>query len=428
MSARSALADRPTSRTGRPRLWVAGLSLFAALVVCAAAAIVWRVVDDEPYRADLGDRPAATTVRAGAAAATMQGLVQAIEDADPVAAADLAPASDGEARAQLSAVVDNAAALDLTDVTARYLDEIGAVDADGAWSAAVDLTWAVQGFDPVPARAEVVVDFAAVGDEVVITGVGGDGRISPIWLRERLAVRRTPQAVVMAAGPEAERVAGDYLQRVNRAILVVREVLPQWRPAVVVEVPATAAELDDALDVADGTYSGIAAVTAGADGSGRADGPVRVFVNPAVTGRLRGAGAQVVISHELVHVATRAHVADLDPWLLEGFADYVALRDIDLPLSTTAARAAASVRRNGVPRELPGAAEFDTTAVDLEAAYEQAWLACVEVADLVGESGLVRAYEAAIDGASTADALARVGLTTDQVVQGWQRRLTGLVR
>ena len=232
---------------------------------------------------------------------------------------------------------------------------------------------------------------------------------------------------VFGRGDTADREARDYLRRIRRAIPVVRGVLPHWKPSVVVEVPASAAELDETLGVADGTYQAIAAVTASADGSGRAEAPVRVFVNPEVTGRLRGAGAQVVISHELAHVATDATTAVLDPWLLEGFADYVALRDVDLPLSITAARASASVRRLGVPDRLPGTAEFDTAASNLEAAYELAWLACVEVADQVGERGLVRVYDEASEGASTGEALASVGLTPEQVLRGWQRRLTRLV-
>ncbi len=381
---------------------------------------------DKPYRADVSGGSAAPTAQAGAAASAVHDLVQALGAGDAAAAAVLAPGSDADVAELLAAVADNARDLRLDNLTARYVDEVGAVAQDGSWTAAVDLTWAVEGFDREPARAEVLVAFAPDGDGVAITGLGGGDRISPLWLRERLVVRRTPRALVMASGGRADREARVYLQRVRRAFPVVRRVLPQWRGRVVVEVPASAAELDDSLDVADGTYAGIAAVTASADGSGRQGAPVRVFVNPEVTGRLRGAGAQVVISHELVHVATDANVAVLDPWLLEGFADYVALRDVDLPLSTTAARATAIVRRLGVPDHLPGSVEFDTTASDLEAAYELAWLACVEVADQVGERGLVRIYDDATKGATTGEALATVGLTLDEVVRGWQRRLTGL--
>ena len=419
MSARFALADRLTSKTGRPRWWVAGLSLFVGLAVLVGLGLAGK---SDSYQADVS-RPETPTARSGAAAGSVRDLVVALETGDTVNAAELAPASDEDAREQLAAAAANARALDLVELTARYVDEVGAIGQDGSWTAAVALTWAISGFDQEPARAEVLVGFTTEGDRVAITGLGGGDRITPLWLAERLTVRRTGVALVMAAGEGAELEARDYLQRVRRAIPVVRRVLPTWRPSVVVEVPASAVDLDSALDVPEGTYAAIAAVTAPADGSGRSDAPVRVFVNPEVTGRLRGAGAQVVIRHELVHVATDASDAVIDPWLLEGFADYVALRDVDLPLSVIAARALASVRRGGVPDRLPGTAEFDVAADDLEATYELAWLACVEVAEQVGEQGLVRVYTLASDGASTRDALAGVGLSTRQVLAAWQRRL-----
>ena len=85
-----------------------------------------------------------------------------------------------------------------------------------------------------------------------------------------------------------------------------------------------------------------------------------MFVNPEVTAGLRRAGAQVVMSHELVHVATDAARGGSEPWLVEGFADYVALRDTGLPDRTTLGRAIEAARRDGVPDDLPGAADFDT--------------------------------------------------------------------
>jgi hypothetical protein len=45
---------------------------------------------------------------------------------------------------------------------------------------------------------------------------------------------------------------------------------------------------------------------------------VHVFVNPEVFDRLQPTGAQVVLSHEAVHVATDAARSDVAPWLLEG--------------------------------------------------------------------------------------------------------------
>ena len=133
------------------------------------------------------------------------------------------------------------------------------------------------------------------------------------------------------------------VRRVERGIDVVRSVLPGRIGPVVVEVPASTGDLDETLGVQPGTYAGIAAVTAPVGSAADEDGPVHVFVNPDVTSGLRRAGAQVVMSHELVHVATDAARSDLAPWLLEGFADYVALHDVDLPLSTTAAAASPTI-------------------------------------------------------------------------------------
>ena len=149
----------------------------------------------------------------------------------------------------------------------------------------------------------------------------------------------------------------------TRGIDVVRRVLPAWRAPVVVEVPASAADLDETLGAEPGTYAGIAAVTATAGSATDDQAPVHVFVNPEVTAGLRRAGAQVVMSHELVHVATDAARGGTEPWLVEGFADYVALRDTDLPDGTTLGRAIAAVRRDGVPDDLPAAADFDTRAI-----------------------------------------------------------------
>ena len=45
----------------------------------------------------------------------------------------------------------------------------------------------------------------------------------------------------------------------------------------------------------------------------------------------------------------RRRAATIAPWLVEGFADYVALRDVDLPVTTRAAQIIGQVRRDGVP-------------------------------------------------------------------------------
>ena len=66
-----------------------------------------------------------------------------------------------------------------------------------------------------------------------------------------------------ARSAEADLVAG----RAEAAVPVVRDVLPQWRGRLVVEVPASEAGLDAALAADPGTYANIAAVTASVDGT-----------------------------------------------------------------------------------------------------------------------------------------------------------------
>ena len=178
-----------------------------------------------------------------------------------------------------------------------------------------------------------------------------------------------------------------------------------------------------------GTYDQIAAVTTSADGSTAPDSPVHIFVNPDVFGTLRPTGAQVVMSHEATHVATDAWDARMPLWLLEGFADYVALRDVDLPVSRSAAQIIAEVRKDGPPRHLPGAGEFGTRTPNLGATYESAWLICRLLAERGGEPALVSFYRAVDAGQSVGAALeASFGLSTAELTEEWRSLLSGLAR
>ena len=128
------------------------------------------------------------------------------------------------------------------------------------------------------------------------------------------------------------------------------------------------------------------------------------------------------MSHELVHVATDAVRKPVEPWLLEGFADYVALRDTRLPDRVTLGRAIEAARRDGVPDRLPTAADFDTRARDLQARYEEAWLACRIIAERLGERALVAVYDAdASRGRRVERALRRAGLPLEELTDALAR-------
>ena len=80
------------------------------------------------------------------------------------------------------------------------------------------------------------------GEQVRIRSFGGAGR-TPVWLTGPVTVRRAPGVLVVGRTDDGERV----LRLAAAAVPVVRRVLPDWTPRLVVEVPATAAALDDAL-------------------------------------------------------------------------------------------------------------------------------------------------------------------------------------
>ncbi|MBS2937538.1 hypothetical protein KDN32_07270 [Nocardioides sp. J2M5] len=363
-----------------------------------------------------------------AAAAALADVAAALRDRDTGALVALAPPDDEAARTALEGVGRNVRSLAVRDVAVRYVDQAGTVAADGSWTAVAEVDWRLGDQDAATSTAEVLVGLVPDGAGLAVSGFlapAGDRTARlPLWLRGRLSVARSGRVLVLADGPQ--RVADTVARRATVGIGVVRRVLPDWTGPVVVEVPATAADLDEALGAAPGTYAGIAAVTTAAGSGTDATAPVHVFVNPEVTSGLRRAGAQVVMSHELVHVATDATRTPMETWLLEGFADWVALRDVDLPDSTTLGRAIRSARADGVPDRLPAAADFDPRANDLQARYEQAWLACRVVADALGEQGLVRLYDAAAGGEPVDRALARAGLPLPRLTALWRSALADL--
>lgn len=385
-----------------------------ALVLVAGLAVVgWVVLRDEPYRAHPRSIGAAGVDPTGASE-VLARLARALRAGDSAAARRLG-LDDATGRV-LADAARTARRAHLVDVQLRYLDEQGGLDPADRWPASVDVAWRYAGFDRAPANAEVRFLFAAANNKVLIAGVGGGDDRTPIWLQGSLRVVRTAHTLVLA-GVDAPRYAG----LAARAVPIVHRVLRGWRPRLVVEVPRTAARLRDTLAAEPDEYAQIAAVTTSADGSVTPRTPVHVFVNPAVFSGLHPNGAQVVMSHEAVHVATDAANSVLPLWLVEGFADYVALRDVRLPLSTTGGQILTQVRKHGPPRHLPGPAEFDTSQTHLGASYEAAWLACRLLAQRYGEAQLVDYYRTLSQGGEDGSAFRQhFGLSLPAFTRSWR--------
>lgn len=397
---------------------MAGLSSFLALVV---GATLWWALREDPY---VAPPPDAGSASAGPveAAAVLQELAGAIEARDAAGAARLAAVDDDRVAARLAALVDNAEEISLDHVTLRYVDELAGVGRGDEWSASVTASWRILGVDEPVTSVDVRFDFAVDDDRVVVAGVGGEGGRTPVWMSGPLEVHRSAEVLVLAAAD-----LGRYARLARRAVVVVRRVLPGWDGPLVVEVPRRAADVDAALGVARRTFQGVAGVTAAADGDDRGGGPVHVFLNPAQMESLRPLGQQVVVSHEATHVAVDAPGSGVPVWLLEGFADYVALRDVELPLSTTASQVLGQVRRRGLPRALPDEADFDQESRYFGAAYEASWLACRLLAEERGEQVLTRLYSRARGGQDFPRLFRRTtGRSLQAFTTDWRRLLRDL--
>lgn len=366
------------------------------------------------------EAPRGSGVDAAAAGEVIAELVQALQEPGP--------ASEPRWPAYFDV---NADAVGLGEVSMRYLVDDAAQTAslpEGQWAGVVDLSWSIDQADPAPAHAEVSVIFSGSGDELRIAGVGGGGRVAPLWLQEPVEVARGTASMAIVAGERSAERAARYVRLADQGVRAVGEVLRPRRQGVVIEAPASVEQLDTVLGTEPGSHSGIAAVTTPIDGSTAPGAPTHVFLNPAQFAGLAPRGAQVVITHEITHVVTEAATAVGVPlWLTEGFADYVALRDSTVPVTEAASQILAQVRKRGAPRSLPSDAEFAVRTDKLGASYEAAWLACTVLVDEGGEAALLRFHRVVMAGDPVDQALDDVfGLDEARLIALWRARLVEL--
>lgn len=214
-----------------------------------------------------------------------------------------------------------------------------------------------------------------------------------------------------------------------------------WPRRTVLCVPASVGQLAVLLGRASSTDPGsgpagdatglerTAAVTVG-PGDGPAD---QVVLNGEAFTALSSLGRRVVLTHELVHVATRATGSRSAPtWLAEGYADHVAYAGSGLTPQQVAGEALAAVRAGRLPAALPDPADFDATGGAAEEAYGGSWVAVGVIADRVGGTRGLRTFyrEAAEPGAGAAGlqrAIAGAGLRDRAaLVRAWRARLSAL--
>ncbi|MGI8576367.1 MAG: hypothetical protein ACR2KG_00285 [Nocardioidaceae bacterium] len=301
----------------------------------------------------------------------------------------MAVATDQTAGADVSSKPASAAPAEAASAGPTKLDP---VHPDGSsWAVRVDMAWRLAGLDHSDVHSWLVYTFVQRGSRAYVADIAAvAGSRTPIWLIGHLYVHRSTRTLVAAGSPTLATVVSRGL---TQAIRDVSAVMPGWRGDLVAYAPSTPSQFDALLDSSAHEYQGIAAVTATVDGSRRLNSPVAIVTNPMVFGRLSLVGRHVVISHEATHEATNAAVVDMPLWLAEGFADYVGVGAVHVPLAVSAREVLGDVRADRVPTRLPADSTFTGSGPQQESSYEQARLAITLIAKTSGRWRLVQFYQ-----------------------------------
>jgi hypothetical protein len=251
---------------------------------------------------------------------------------------------------------------------------------------------------------------------------GDDGQIWDAGPVQTLASART--LVVFHAGRQA--FAARVLAAADSGYAQVDAAWSgRWENHVVVLVPNDEREFERIIGERD--VAELAAVSASSVDPNAPDRVLgsRIIMNTPYAIRDDPLNLQIVLTHEMTHVATRTLGRRLPLLLVEGFADYVALRPLRRwPLSATRPALARAVRSGAFDGILPSDARFRGQG-DMSLAYDEGSSFCVWVVRTFGQARLQALYRsfasARAQGSSVVDATFRklLGLSYAQVQAGW---------
>jgi hypothetical protein len=164
----------------------------------------------------------------------------------------------------------------------------------------------------------------------------------------------------------------------------------KWDKRVVILVPRDQREAQRL--VRSRSLTDVAAVTSSAIEAGPLHRLLgnRIIVNTSLVKSYRTLDLQVVLTHEMTHVATRAIGVGVPLYLVEGFADYTALRPLGAPLRVTRPSLALAVRASRFTGKLPSRSQL--VGNDAALAYDQGSSFCLWVAITFGEGKVQALY------------------------------------
>jgi hypothetical protein len=386
--------------------------------------------------------------REAALVALLQRRSAALLARDPVAWTADVDAASVDFAARQSAVLANVGAVPIAAWRYEYAGagipptpERKALLGADAWVARVILVYQLADADSADVRREQHFTVVRRGGRWLLADDTDGPTATDVWDLGPVTVLRGARSIVLGTAPAED--LEQYPGQVDAAAGRVDAVWGQtWPRVVVVVVPRDQAEMARLLQRTDEAgLDQIAAVTTGEVGLGVGESADRVIINPAGFGQLDDIGREVVLTHEITHVATRATgTSDVPIWLSEGFADYVAYLSADLPRQSVAADVLEQVRAGTGPVALPDVAAFDPVNGDIAPAYSGSWLAVDLLARTYGQPAVLTFYRAVAQGAGTPDPLGAARtpveraftevLATDQATfeQEWQGYLADLAQ
>jgi len=359
------------------------------------------------------------------AAAQLTTQFRALTDADSESAFVTAAGTSSAAKTFARQAWRARTALGAEAVELRYVSGGDVADhADGSASATVDVSWRAGGeiglSDTSAHTSSVTFRVApqADGRFSLVSAAPKDGAL-PLWLAGAVTVERTAGAVVIQVDGGDDELPAESMATTARS--AVGRVVPGTKGDVTVISPHTQSQMARLVGQPLDQVRQIAAVTTRLDGRGGSSADTVIVLNPAVFSTMDRRAAQVVLTHEATHLLTHAVGTRAESWVVEGFADFVALHDDTASLSISAGQILAEVKAGRAPKHLPTTTDFGAESHGLGAVYESAWMIFRMLAQTYGDDRVVEFYEAVLSGTALDTALsASFGLTVDQLTARWQ--------
>ena len=265
-------------------------------------------------------------------------------------------------------------------------------DADQVYLGQVEARYRFTGQDASPVLTRHSFTFVLIPAGWRIAGPG-DKRRDDVEIWESGPVRTVRSArTLIVYHPGDEALARRLLTVADRAYgQIAAAWTGKWERKAVILVPRDQEEAEDLVGARDlSRVAALASSSVESDQSGRILGN-RIVINTTNVVSYRPLDLQVLITHEMTHVATRTLGDGVPLLLVEGFADWSALMPVKLPFAVTRAALVQQVRSGHFDGELPGDREFRGS--NAAVAYDEGSAFCLWVARTFGAAKLRALYQ-----------------------------------